>query len=191
VHDRILNFLSAHPYNMKFNTALSFTKTIKSLSSPRNFEDNIQLIRGKLEKNIYPDEVVFNVIKKFRYHCSNMGTGNGIQVSSGIAHVAKKFSGVTFIPNFTERLTKSLASIDDKIGFGCKPFRKVVSDVFTNIKTRLDPKQRHGLVFRIDCCGNDNESCDKMYIGETSRPLNKRVGEHQNDYKNRHKKDVG
>jgi hypothetical protein len=160
------------------------------LSSPRYFEDNIQLIRGILEKNNYPDDVVFNVVKKFRYYRSDMGTSNRIQVSSGITHNARKFSGVTFIPKFTERLTKSLASIDDKIGFGYKPFRKV-SDVFTNTKTRLDPRHKHGLVYRIDCCGNDNENCDKMYIGETSRPLEKRMKEHQNDYKNRHKKDVG
>jgi hypothetical protein len=50
--NRIVNFQSIHPFNMKFNTALAYAKRIKSLSHRQFYFSNIQMIINVLSDNV-------------------------------------------------------------------------------------------------------------------------------------------
>jgi predicted GIY-YIG superfamily endonuclease len=187
--DRILNFLSAHPYQMKYNTALSFAKRVKSLSSPKFFNSNIDIIKNKLRRNNYPNKLIQTVIKKYKFYKPYNDIQNS-ETNKSKGNNDKKYSGITFIPKFTERLTKNLNKVEDKINFGFKPFN-TNSKLFSKTKTILDKDQNHGVVYQINCLGNTNENCGGLYIGETSRKLAVRVQEHRRDFINKDKKDSG
>jgi GIY-YIG catalytic domain len=48
------------------------------------------------------------------------------------------------------------------------------------MKTKISTENRSGVVYKIGC-----SDCDQFYIGETSKKLYTRVGQHQSDYKRR------
>jgi len=69
--NRIINFLSKHPFNIKINTAKSFAARILSLSHQKfKFENHIT-IKNILEKNNYPHHIITKIIKQASYITTN------------------------------------------------------------------------------------------------------------------------
>ena len=51
--------------------------------------------------------------------------------------------------------------------------------LLTNVKDKVEPKNRQGAVYKIKCC-----DCPATYVGETGRNLNTRLTEHRRATKN-------
>jgi Reverse transcriptase (RNA-dependent DNA polymerase) len=180
--NRILSFNSKHPFNMKFNTALAYAKRVKSLSHPQFYVSNIERITEVLLKNNYPQNVIDKVIKKYKFF-KPKNTNDEI---SDTRNNNKKFSGLTFIPGISNKVAKKLTGMNKDLQVGFKPYKKV-SNIFTKTKSKLKIENKSGVIYQLNCNGNQNsgELCNKVYIGETSRKLGTRLGEHKRDDKNR------
>lgn len=79
-----------------------------------------------------------------------------------------------YIHGLSERLRRVLKQ--HKIGSTFKPFNKV-SQTIVHPKDQIQKEDKCGVVYEVAC-----NSCDKSYIGETSRKLAVRIGEHRKDY---------
>lgn len=92
------------------------------------------------------------------------------------------FAGITYIESVSDMLKKQLLchAPDLKISF-C-PASKV-SQVFSNIKDKLETEQNSNVVYSIPCL-----QCGRSYIGETSRTLCERCEQHKKDVQNKEKK---
>ena len=55
------------------------------------------------------------------------------------------------------------------------------ASLFTSTKTKIDKTQKSNVVYEIECAGNDEETCGKVYVGTTKRSLSTRINEHRTD----------
>jgi hypothetical protein len=182
--NRILNFKSKHPFNMKYNTALAYAKRIKTLSNRQFHSSNIQKIEEILSKNSYPKKLICKIIKKYKYYKPN----SPVKSNSVIANSQnqKKFAGLTYISNISNKISKKLMEKNKNLNFGFKPCNKV-SNLYTKTKSKLKKEEKAGLIYQLNCRGDQNsgQPCNKVYIGETSRKLSTRINEHKRDNNNR------
>jgi hypothetical protein len=170
---------------MKLNTALAYAKRIKTLSHKRFNSSNIRKIEEVLSKNYYPKNVIDKVIKKYKY----FKTGHLSSQSSGSEQDNQKvFSGLSYIPNISNKISKKLIEINPNLNFGFKPCNKI-ANVYTKTKSRLKKEDKSGIIYQLNCNGNQTkgEICNKVYIGETSRKLGTRIKEHKRDNNNKSK----
>jgi len=173
---RILNFYSAHPFHMKFNTILNFAKRIKRLSDRRFDTTNIDIITTTLEKNNYPPKIIRSILKKFHYFDPNNDKPKDKKIN-----IQTRFAAIPFIKDFSEPLTGKLRIINDNLNFAYKPQNRLAQRIFTNTKAKLPKNEKAGVVYKIKCMGNSQEECDGVYIGETSKKLNERIKRHKSD----------
>jgi predicted GIY-YIG superfamily endonuclease len=90
------------------------------------------------------------------------------------------YTALHFIPNISNSIKNSLSEHNPSLKIAYKTSRQLKSTIFDNMKTKISAADRAGVVYKIDC-----SDCDQSYVGETSKKLSTRVGQHQNDYKNR------
>jgi hypothetical protein len=175
--NRLLNFLSKHPYNMKFNIAHSFCKRIISLSNPSFHKTNFLKVTDILLKNNYPRNVIQRIIKKVKFSDSNRC--ENVQTMP-IPSVSKdRYISLKYIPDLTDKIKSDLKSNNPNLKFGLQPINKT-QKYFTNAKSRINNENRSGVVYKIDC----NE-CTSCYIGETSKYFKTRLNRHRYDFKNK------
>lgn len=65
--DRLLNYLSFHPYNMKYNIAKSFVNKVFTLSDPIFNGMNTKKTQQILLKNNYPQKMIDMIFKDRRF----------------------------------------------------------------------------------------------------------------------------
>lgn len=171
--DRILNFLSAHPYQMKFNVALSFAKRVLSLSDKSFHNQNMNTIKQVLTLNNYPEPIINKIIHKI-----NINTNSQITPTVETETNNKMFTSMHYVPSLTESLSKKIGEKINK-KFAYKPIKTLRKHLFTNTKAKIDNENKSGIIYQIPC-----GSCDAIYVGETSKKLSTRKRQHLNDYKN-------
>jgi hypothetical protein len=169
--NKIRNFKSKHPFNMKFNTALAYAKRIKSLSHQQFYFSNFQMIMNDLPTNGYPEKVINKVIKKYKYFRRNE------------PRPMKKFCGLPYIPAISDKIAKKLTEVNESLNFGFKLYKKVYN-VYPKTKSKLKDEGKAGVIYQLNCIGDQvlGQSCNKVYIGESKRKMSVRIiREHKRD----------
>jgi GIY-YIG catalytic domain len=96
------------------------------------------------------------------------------------------YTSVSYIPHMTEKLIREFKGINSDIKVGLKPPKKV-GNIFTNTKSKIEPNDKTGAIYRINCKGNLIEPCNGCYIGETSKQLKIRINQHKSNFASRYK----
>lgn len=172
---RLLNFLSAHPHNMKQNIERSFVSKVFNLSDPIFNESNVIRIRETLQKNNYPLKMIDRIMKDFRFRKTNQKP----------ARTEKpKFASMQYIPKLSETITRTLNTCIPALRVAPKPTKKL-KNAFSNMKSKIEKKDLRDVVYGLKCI---DEHCEEnTYVGHTGRRVGNRTGEHEKDYDNRHK----
>lgn len=165
--NRLLNFFSSHPHQMKYNVALSFVKRVFHLSDVKFRELNKKRIRIILTKNNYPEKYIDKLIRSALYTYKNKNT-NTIDGNKVI------FGSLTNVQGLTDTIHNSLKSMNKKLLIAKKTHNTLAS-VFTSLKDPIPKSKIEGVVYSIPC------ECGSTYIGETGKTMDVRIKQHMND----------
>ncbi|XP_067625777.1 uncharacterized protein [Eurosta solidaginis] len=177
---RIINYHSNHPWKQKINTATSLIRKIHLLSDGDFIEENKKKIKNILFKNSYPNTLIEKLIINTTQEMDHPNSSNG----QTEANTNKTYIGVTYIPGLTSNQSLRRIMKKDNITFAHKP-HNTLNRFFTKTKDKIDKGQQCNVVYKIQCNGNNNNACNKCYIGTTKRALRTRIHEHEMDAKNR------
>lgn len=92
----------------------------------------------------------------------------------------KVFYSVPYIPKLTENKTLK-HMVNNKNTIIAHRSNKTLRQLFTRKRTKVDKLEVDNVVYEITCQGNENELCNKVYIGTTKRKLGTRIVEHETD----------
>lgn len=91
----------------------------------------------------------------------------------------KQRRGFLYIPRTSERIQKILKAKINNIELAYRPVNKLADTIFTKTKQKVETKDKTSVVYRIPCKGNNNEKCNKCYVGQTKNQVRKRMGKHE------------
>lgn len=58
-----------------------------------------------------------------------------------------------------------------------------VDKLYSKTKTKLEKEEKSNLIYEISCNGDDDNVCDKVYIGTTKNKLKTRLASHKSEQK--------
>lgn len=175
--DRLLNYLSFHPYSMKFNIAKSFVNKVFTLSDPIFNRMNTQRIQQILLKNNYPQKMIDRIFKDRRFKQKS-------QKPPTPPAEKPKYAGMQYIPKLSENILRTLHMCTLTLNIAPKPTMKL-KNTFSNMKAKIDKENIRNVVYGLQC---KDPTCRKnRYVGQTFRRVGIRTGEHSKDYENRQK----
>lgn len=199
--NRIINYYSSHPRYMIENVSKALIKRALSLSH-RDFRVNVlDKIKKILAQNNFPKHRVEKLIiiaqqkrklKKIKSPNSSKTKSDNINNTTeeeksyplldltkcsisleNQNETPKCYRGMTYIPNLTETVAKTIIKYDPGIKIAPRPPYKL-TNIFTATKDKIPKMDRSGVVYDIPC-----KSCEKRYVGETIQKLKERVRQHQ------------
>lgn len=210
--NRLLNFYSAHPEQMKRNVAKAFIRRVLCLSHRIFFSENLERIKSILIKNNFPEKLtntlIHQTIGNYNHSRSNERAHRSypflnettIDSSAHIGHEtltqsgtpppntsienpvsAPKYGALTYIPGFSDEITRQLKHHLPDVRVASKPAAPL-RHTFTNMKAKTPLNEISGVVYKIPCNG-----CTVCYIGETGQKLKNRSAQHQRDLSNKDK----
>jgi hypothetical protein len=94
------------------------------------------------------------------------------------------FSSISYVPHVTDAIIRNFRQINENMNIGYKPHKKV-GELFSNTKSKIRDGDKSGVVYKIECLGKSDIECKGCYIGETSKKLDIRIGQHESNYRNR------
>lgn len=179
---RLLNFKSNHPWHQRINTANNLINRIFKLSSIEFRKSNIDLAVKLLIKNSYPSHVIHTLISKF-ITSENRSTQQQNQHNQNFNQTqqTKSYIGCNYINNLSENLSKLFQKYNKDSTIAYKTNNNV-KQLHNGKKDSINKMEKSGLIYSMDCT-----QCEKLYVGQTGQFLEKRMYQHQQDYKNRQK----
>lgn len=188
---RLLNYLSAHPRQMKINVARSFVNKIFDLSNPIFWNNNKTIIRHILQKNNYPLYLINSLINKRVYQNNknshppdNNHSAQIIEQNVNKIEITTTFKSISYIPKISDKIINTIKKRNENKHI--KITNKIpttTSSIFSTLKDKIDKLKKQDTIYSIKCktCPNKN------YIGMSSQPLEKRIKQHMNNCKNKNK----
>lgn len=170
---RILNYNSAHPRKQILNVAKNFIDRVWYLSHHSFREQNRCRIKQILKNNSFPNNIIVGMLRM---------AGNTIPQEANRDQQSTKYRRVTYIPRLTESLQRAMRQHDGEISIAPK-VNRTLRDVYTNTKDRTPLMDEAGVVYEIKCGGNEEDPCNKIYIGMTGQMLKNRINNHKSDLK--------
>lgn len=162
--NRILNFKSHHPLQQKISIIKQLKNKIFSLCSTQFRETNIQKMKAQLKSNNYPLKLVNTILNTNPYQYRETEDLN-----------KRKFIKIPFHKKLAPKMKNLFNYPEAKIAFyNTKTNKKFFNK---NIKDKTDKHRQSNVVYEIPC------SCNKVYIGQTSQYLKKRLSDHRGDIK--------
>lgn len=178
--DRMINFMSTHPFKMKRNIAVSFINRVFKLSDPSFRNSNISLIKSILTKNGYPLHLINKWLINTIYKTNNNNNKKPDTIENDIEPTTSNpmiFGSLTYIKGLTENIQKSFKIKNQKKRIANKITNKG-SNIYTKLKDPIKKEQKTNVVYEIPC------ECGQAYIGETLQSLGKRLKQHQSGREN-------
>lgn len=193
--NRLINFYSAHPKRMIYNTAVAFAKRVYTLSHKDFHQDNNNRIRAILAKNNFPPDSISMIMSKatqWRRHSNgqqhsypflnNTSALNSMPQSNtatSVHHIERppttRYASLQYVPHLSDRLTNRFRQLLPDVKIAHKPAQPM-RRVYTNLKQKLGTGKKSCVVYKVDCL-----DCDGCYIGETTARLEDRMKQHQGD----------
>lgn len=150
---------------MIYNVALSFARRVYNFSHPQFHADNKIKIRTILAKNNFSPPTIAKIISSV-FSDQRPTTGN-------TAHIAPSYAALSYVPGLSEPLTKQLKYFLPHVNLAHRPENKNCQ-FFHKQKDKILPADHSNVVYQVNC-----NSCDTVYIGETTRKLSHRISQHK------------
>lgn len=173
---RIINFHSKHQKRVIINTAKNLIERVLKISDVEFHKSNKERIRSILKDNNFPNHLTNRLIRQFE---------NQRQSNRDTTEEPKIYKSITYIPGISDRLAKSKI-FDDKNYRIAHKTCNTIGRIFSKTKDSLDKFDICNIVYKIPCKGNDNEICNRVYVGTTKNKLKTRIAGHKSDQKYRH-----
>ena len=158
--DQYLNFRSNHPTEHKRSVVRTLYHRAETIVSDEDQKKGeIQHIRQALSANGYSGWILKAPEK------SKKTQANKTQPAKKVA------VGLPYLKGLSEHLQRTFKQ------HGVSVYHKPINTIRSHLvhpKDKSDPNKRAGIVYDIRC-----GTCDQHYIGETGRPMNKRMDEHR------------
>ena len=170
---RIINYYSKHPRRIIINTARNLIERVLRISDKEFHENNIEKIKNILRDNNYPIQLSCKLIGQYK---------NRYNLNTRTVTEPKIYKSLTYVPLISERLEKSKFSNDKKYSMAHSTYNTLCR-LFSKTKDKINKFEMSNLVYKIPCRGNDNENCNKVYVGTTKNKLKTRLAGHKSDHK--------
>ncbi|XP_055714974.1 uncharacterized protein LOC129809184 [Phlebotomus papatasi] len=166
--DRMLNFHSQHPLRQKVGTAIGFMKRIDKLTTT-NRENMKEIAISKLRVNGFPPKLINALWNK---HIGQPASATHNISHSSPTNTEVIYKSITYIPKLSDTIKRILCAETQtiKIAFKCAHTN---SELYTNLKTKIDPLLESGVVYSIPC------ECERVYVGKTMQRLKDRMNQHK------------
>lgn len=172
---RLINFNSKHPRRTIVNTATNFIRRVLHISDVMFHEENKKKIRTILTMNDFPKSTIHNLIERV------INTHSTVDREK----LPKIYIPTTYIPGLSERIKGSNLYDREKYELAHKS-NNTVAQLFSRTKSKNDKKERHNVVYKINCNGDGSDICQKVYVGTTQNKLKTRLSSHKSDLKTTH-----
>jgi len=157
--DIYLNYGSSHPFNHKISVVRTLFRRALKILDAENLQNEINHVKKVLKENNYPEHVIQKVYERIiKNEDNNRATEDNPQVIC-----------LPYQPGLSEKITRLIKPLKCKVAY--KPLGKL-KDILSTVKDKPEPLMLSG-IYEINC------SCGTKYVGETERPLYKRIKEHQ------------
>lgn len=170
---RLINFFSNHPKQIIINTASNFIRRVLNISDNVFHKDNKRRISAILHKNNFPSPVILNLINNQSKH--TVPEKNTKELI---------FKSMPYIPSFSERFKNSNILDKEKYCLALKT-NNTLKSLFTNTKSKVNMEDKSNIIYQITCSGNEQTTCNKIYVGTTKSKLKTRISGHKTDQKTR------
>ena len=180
---RLIDYFSAHPHHIKRNCIRSYASKTLSFSNKKYHRDCINLIADTLRKNHYPTKLIKSTIAYAR--SSQYNTTPPTQTSEHQKNKTR-FTCINFCPPVSSCIKQQVEKFLPDVSVIEKPILKLKQNIFSRNKSTVPLLRTRNVVYRINCL-----DCNKYYIGRTSKRLEQRIQQHQNDCRLRRCKGTG
>ncbi|OXA49049.1 hypothetical protein Fcan01_16401 [Folsomia candida] len=156
---RYLNYSSYHHPSHKISVIDALLYRAFIISDPEYLEEEIQHVRTHLLSNNFPNTLIQSRIQRMRSRRGDANEDDKPRI------ILPYMSPVTHhLTNFLRRKLNC--------DFGYIPGRKIGNKICSHKQKEVPPKIG---IYKISC------DCGSSYIGETSRPMEERIKEHERD----------
>ncbi|XP_055590862.1 uncharacterized protein LOC129742949 [Uranotaenia lowii] len=171
---RFLNFRSAHNTRLKINTALNFIKRVKIFSTNISPDAALKLIHENLKLNDYPTALINRLVQK----ANETDTTSQNTQDTPTQH----YRSILNIDGLTANIVRSLKTDYPQVRIGTTQ-QHTIRSLLPVVKDPIQPIDRSNVVYNIPCAGasDRNETCSKVYVGQTSYKLRTRMSKHKCD----------
>ncbi|XP_075158011.1 uncharacterized protein LOC142231281 [Haematobia irritans] len=132
---RLLNFYSKHSKRIIINTATNFIRRVFNISDPEFHSENENKIKRILQDNNFPQRTIYQLLSKVK---ANLHNNRELTKKKD----SKIYKPVTYIPNFSERLSKSDIYNKEKYQLALKT-TNTVNGLFSKTKTKIKNEDQH------------------------------------------------
>lgn len=180
---RILNYYSQHSIRQKSNVIFNTLLRAMSLSDDEYKNESIERAKNLLIKSNYPMFLIKKQLQRVKNKIENNNTPHTQSNTTQEDEIARR--GFLFIPKTSDQLKKILKNQINNIDLAYRPVTKIANTIFSNTKQKTTTNDKTGVVYSIPCDGNDEQRCDKEYIGQTKNQFYKRKSQHLLSFKNK------
>lgn len=184
---RLLNFTSNHPKHVMRNVLNNYIFKAINVTDLKYLTCVKKSIFEIFESNLYPASLI-NKFWHSNYHrihknvnsiCNNEDVASSDTVNQENVCSNVKFFSYTYIKGLSEQLNRVFKEYDTyDINLAYRMSNKM-NMLYTPLKDIVLTNQQSDVVYEIKC-----EQCSKVYIGETSQKLHKRLYQHGYDCRN-------
>ena len=170
---RIINFYSCQPRRIILNTAGNLIRRALTISDKQFHKPNIMKVKNILRNNSFPENIIGKLIRKY---------GKLDKTKQTADRNTEIYKSITYLPGIAERMDKS--GLYDKENYKITyKAQNTLRKLFANTKAKIDTMDKANLIYQIGCNGNEEETCDKIYVGTTKNKLKTRISGHKTDIK--------
>ena len=163
--DSYTHYSTSAPQSTKDSLIRSLTRRAYDICSPQHLQHELDHIRTVLLDNGYPLSRITHVMHR---------TKQSIDLPASAPNQTDKHSVKVFIPYYPH-VNKQISSILQRhsVSSACTS-NKNLRDLLSSTKSRQPASQTSNVIYQIPC-----KDCSATYCGQTSRPLHKRIAEHE------------
>jgi predicted GIY-YIG superfamily endonuclease len=162
--NKYLNFHSNHPIMIKKGVVKSLYDRAKIICNDQNFIKEKDMIKNVLIKNNYPSKFIDKCFQNFEQ--PNLRQNNHIPLTNLF---------IPYIPGMSDKIKRLGKRFNIRTVYKTE---NTLRSILTKTKPNNINENTKNVIYKIPC------ECNKFYIGETCRPLSKRIAEHKSYIKN-------
>ncbi|XP_055912316.1 uncharacterized protein LOC129946222 [Eupeodes corollae] len=171
---RLINFRSNQAKHIIFNTASNLINKVFTLSDVRFHHSNTIKVTKILSDNGFPPAIIRGLILQQQCRrAKQQSEDNNKGYFKSIVYVPK------LAESFKQVVTKNIQDV--RLAFKSN---QTIRHLFTKLKTKIDRDKRTDVIYKINCKGKPDETCNLCYIGTTKQFLRQRLSNHKSDIKN-------
>lgn len=169
---RLINYYSKHTKRTIINTAKNLIHRVLNISEEQFHVENKLKIKNILSGNNFPAHIINSLIREYK----------PTKRTSENEKPKKIYKSLIYLPNISERLEKS--DIYDKTKYTiAHSSNNTTKSIFSKLKSKTPKLEKHNVIYQIECGGNNEEGCGKLYVGTTKNKLKTRMSGHKSDIK--------